>query len=85
MFLSTLNRTAASYVVAKLGAEYLLGMLPTGTHEWHKFIKPRELGALCRTAGLRLADTAGLAPDMLAGGFRITRNTRVNYIVMAMK
>lgn len=85
LFVSTLNRTAASYVVAKLGAEYLLSLLPSGTHEWRKFIKPRELGVLCRAAGLRLADSSGLVPDMLAGGFRISRSTRVNYIIMAMK
>ncbi|HET9148363.1 MAG TPA: bifunctional 2-polyprenyl-6-hydroxyphenol methylase/3-demethylubiquinol 3-O-methyltransferase UbiG [Acetobacteraceae bacterium] len=85
LFISTLNRTTASYVVAKLGAEYLTGMLPAGTHEWRRFIKPKELGVLCRAAGLRLADTAGLAPDLLAGGFRVTLSTRVNYIAMAVK
>jgi 2-polyprenyl-6-hydroxyphenyl methylase/3-demethylubiquinone-9 3-methyltransferase len=83
LFVSTLNRTAASYAVAKLGAEYMLGLLPTGTHEWRKFITPRELGTFCRAAGLRLADTSGLVPNMLAGGFRESRSMQVNYIAMA--
>ncbi len=84
LFLSTLNRTAASYGVAKLGAEYMLGLLPVGTHEWRKFITPRELGVFFRGAGLRLADASGLAPNLLAGGFRLTQNMQVNYIAMAM-
>jgi 2-polyprenyl-6-hydroxyphenyl methylase/3-demethylubiquinone-9 3-methyltransferase len=84
LFISTLNRTAASYAVAKLGAEYTLNLLPVGTHEWRKFITPQELGTFFREAGLRLADTSGLAPNMLAGGFRISRSLRVNYIAMGL-
>ncbi len=61
LFLSTLNRTPKSYAVAKLGAEYMLRLLPVGTHDWKRFITPVELGGLCRAAGLRLADTAGLS------------------------
>ena len=84
LFISTINRTAASYAVAKLGAEYVTGLLPVGTHEWRKFITPQELGVLFRGAGLRMADTAGLVPNMLAGGFRVSRTMQVNYIAMAM-
>jgi 2-polyprenyl-6-hydroxyphenyl methylase/3-demethylubiquinone-9 3-methyltransferase len=83
LFISTLNRTPASYLTAKLGAEYLLRLLPVGTHDWKKFVSPGALGALCRTAGLRLADTAGMSFSPLSGNFRISRNMAVNYIAMA--
>lgn len=84
LFVSTLNRTPQSYALAKLGAEYLLRLLPVGTHDWHKFITPAELAGLCREAGLRMADVAGMVPAPLAGGFRESRNTGVNYIAMAV-
>lgn len=83
LFVSTLNRTARSYVAAKLGAEYLLRWLPAGTHDWRRFVSPAELGVLLRGAGLRLADTAGLQPDPLRGGWRAGRDLAVNYIAMA--
>jgi hypothetical protein len=83
LFLSTLNRTPQSFLTAKLGAEYLLRLLPVGTHHWRQFITPAELGAHCRAAGLRLADTAGMRFSPLAGTFRIARDMSVNYIAMA--
>ena len=83
LFLSTLNRTPQSYLVAKFGAEYLLRLLPVGTHNWRQFITPAELGAHCRAAGLRLADTAGMSFSPLARQFRISRDTSINYIAMA--
>jgi 2-polyprenyl-6-hydroxyphenyl methylase/3-demethylubiquinone-9 3-methyltransferase len=83
LFLSTLNRTPQSYLVAKFGAEYLLRLLPAGTHNWRQFITPAELGALCRGKNLRLADTAGLSFSLLARKFRISRDTSINYIAMA--
>ena len=83
LFVSTLNRTPRSYAVAKLGAEFLLRLLPVGTHDWRKFITPGELATMCRASGLRFADVAGLVPAPLAGGFRESRNTSVNYIAMA--
>lgn len=83
LFLSTLNRTAASYAVAKLGAEYLLRLLPVGTHDWRKFIPPAELSRLCRAAGLKLTDTAGLSFAPRAGNFRISRDLSVNYLAAA--
>ncbi len=79
--LSTINRTARSLVVAKWGAEYLLRMLPTGTHNWRKFPTPAELAVAGRAAGLRLVDSAGMTFNPLAGGWRITRDLAVNYIV----
>ncbi len=83
LFFSTLNRTARSYVTAKLGAEFLLRLLPVGTHDWKQFITPAELGALCRASDLRLTDVAGLSFSPLLGSFRISRDTGVNYIAMA--
>ncbi len=82
LFISTLNRTGKSYLVAKFGAEYVLRLLPVGTHDWQRFITPGELGGLCRSAGLRFADVAGMS-FVPARGFQITRNLDINYIAMA--
>lgn len=78
--LSTLNRTPRAYAVAKLGAEYLLRWLPVGTHDWKLFLRPAELGALMRGAGLAVTEVAGLTPS-LRQGFRISRDVGVNYIM----
>ena len=83
LFLSTLNRTARAFVTAKLGAEYLLRMLPIGTHDWRQFITPAELAAAMREAGLLVTDSAGLLPNLGTGGWRTGRDLRVNYIVCA--
>jgi 2-polyprenyl-6-hydroxyphenyl methylase/3-demethylubiquinone-9 3-methyltransferase len=83
LFISTLNHTRRSYLTAKLGAEYVLRMLPVGTHDWKNFVPPVKLGAMCRMSGLRLADVAGISFDALKGGFRISRDLSVNYIAMA--
>ncbi|MCK8786656.1 bifunctional 2-polyprenyl-6-hydroxyphenol methylase/3-demethylubiquinol 3-O-methyltransferase UbiG [Roseomonas sp. NAR14] len=83
VFLSTLNRTPRSFLVAKLGAEYVLRWLPRGTHDWRMFVTPAELGAELRGAGLRVADIAGMTPDPLRGGWRAGRDLSVNYLVMA--
>ena len=85
LFVSTINRTARSLVTAKLGAEYVLRLLPVGTHDWRKFVTPAELAAFARAAGLRVADTAGMVPALLAGGWRIGRDLGVNYIAMAVR
>jgi 2-polyprenyl-6-hydroxyphenyl methylase/3-demethylubiquinone-9 3-methyltransferase len=82
VFLSTLNRTPRSFLMAKLGAEYLLRLLPVGTHDWRMFVRPAELGADLRAAGLRVADIAGLSMGV-GGSWRISRDVGVNYIVMA--
>jgi 2-polyprenyl-6-hydroxyphenyl methylase/3-demethylubiquinone-9 3-methyltransferase len=84
VFLSTLNRTPRSFLMAKLGAEYLLRLLPVGTHDWRMFVTPAELGAGLRGAGLRVADVAGMEMG-LSGAWRITRDTGVNYLIMAEK
>jgi 2-polyprenyl-6-hydroxyphenyl methylase/3-demethylubiquinone-9 3-methyltransferase len=83
LFLSTLNRTPRSFLTAKLGAEYVLRLLPIGTHDWRAFITPAELGGMLRAAGLRVADTAGLLMDPLTGRWRTGRDMGVNYMVEA--
>lgn len=83
LFVSTLNRTRRSWLTAILGAEYVLRMLPAGTHDWQRFLTPSELAAALREAGLRLSDVTGLAPDPLRGGWRPTRRLAVNYLAMA--
>jgi len=83
VFLSTLNRTPRAFLLAKLGAEYLLRWLPVGTHDWRMFVTPAELGAGLRAAGLRVTDIAGVTLDPLRGAFRISRDVSVNYLLAA--
>jgi len=83
LFLSTLNRTARSFLAAKLAAEYLLRWLPVGTHDWRRFITPAEMGALLRGASLRVADITGLVFDPLALRWQAGRDTGVNYLLEA--
>ncbi len=83
LFLSTISRTLAALAVAKIGAEYLLRLLPPGTHDWRRFIRPAELDRLLAQAGLRTAELAGLSYDPLRGTWRESRDLAVNYIVMA--
>jgi 2-polyprenyl-6-hydroxyphenyl methylase/3-demethylubiquinone-9 3-methyltransferase len=85
LFISTLNRTARSFLTAKIGAEYLLRLLPVGTHDWRQFMTPMELAAALRAVGLRATDTAGLSPALGTGGWRIGRDLRVNYIACATR
>ena len=81
LFVSTLNRTWRSLAVAKVGAEYVVRMLPRGTHDWQRFVKPEELAAMGRHAGLRLADVSGMSFGP-TGQWGATRDTAVNYIAM---
>jgi 2-polyprenyl-6-hydroxyphenyl methylase/3-demethylubiquinone-9 3-methyltransferase len=81
LFLSTLNRTRRSFLVAKLGAEYVLRLLAVGTHDWRRFIPPAELAGLLRDAGARVMDTAGLSPGL--SSWRVTRDLGVNYLLAA--
>jgi len=85
VFLSTLNRTARSFLMAKLGAEYLLRLLPIGTHDWRMFVTPGELGTGLRRAGLAVTDMAGMSLDTLSGRWRESRDLGVNYLMMAEK
>ena len=83
LFVSTLNRTPRAFLTAKLGAEYVLRLLPVGTHDFRRFVHPAELSAHLRAAGLRLSDLAGMVPDPLRGGWRTSRDVAVNYIALA--
>lgn len=85
LVMSTLNRTRRSWLVAKFGAEYVMRMLPVGTHDWKMFIPPAELAAMLRPAGLRVSQTAGLVHDPLSGSWRIGRDMRINYLIAAVR
>lgn len=80
VFFSTLNRTPVAYLVAVLGAEYLLGLLPRRTHDFTRFIRPSELDQWGRQAGLELQDLAGLQTDAAGGSVSLGADVRVNYI-----
>ena len=85
LVMSTLNRTRLSWAVAILGAEHLLRIIPRGTHEWRKFLKPHELAAALRRAGLQVADIAGMVPDPGSGWRLAPHRLAVNYILTAVK
>ncbi|WP_395664731.1 bifunctional 2-polyprenyl-6-hydroxyphenol methylase/3-demethylubiquinol 3-O-methyltransferase UbiG [Methylocella sp.] len=82
---ATLNRTAKSYVLAVVGAEYVLGWAPRGTHDWRKFVTPRELERAFARAGLTAFDETGVIFDPLAGSWRLGRDLAVNYMTAARK
>ncbi len=81
--LSTLNRTLRSLATAKIGAEYVLRLLPAGTHDWRRFVTPGELAHHAAGAGLRIVDIAGMVPSLpgQAERWRESRDLGVNYIV----
>ncbi|MBU0621923.1 MAG: bifunctional 2-polyprenyl-6-hydroxyphenol methylase/3-demethylubiquinol 3-O-methyltransferase UbiG [Gammaproteobacteria bacterium] len=81
VFLSTLNRNPKSYLFAIIGAEYLLNLLPRGTHDYARFIKPSELAQWCRDAGLNVADMTGMSYNPLDKTYALGRDTGVNYMV----
>jgi len=86
MICSTLNRTAKSFAMAIVGAEYVMGWLPKGTHEWAKFITPDELYALIRNAGLTPVDRKGFVFDKLSWGWSVSeRDLSVNYVTASVK
>ncbi len=85
MFLSTLNRTPAAFGAAILGAEYVMGLLPRGTHHYAQFLKPSELARLLRAEGLELEDVRGLGYNPLSRRAWLSRITAVNYILCARK
>ncbi len=85
VFFSTLNRNPKAYALAVLGAEYLLKMLPKGTHDYAKFIRPAELARWCRHAGLRLDELAGLSYNPLSKHYRLGQDVSVNYLAHTRK
>jgi 2-polyprenyl-6-hydroxyphenyl methylase / 3-demethylubiquinone-9 3-methyltransferase len=80
VIVSTLDRNPRSFAVAILGAEYIARILPRGTHEYLKFIRPSELARWGRAAGLELEDLAGLSYNPLTRAFRLSGDTKVNYL-----
>ena len=85
MVAATLNRTAKSFALAIVGAEYVLRWLPRGTHDWRKFIKPSELGRHFRAAGLRIDDMTGVVYNPLTDKWALSRDMDVNYMLFAVK
>ncbi|MBB3196661.1 bifunctional 2-polyprenyl-6-hydroxyphenol methylase/3-demethylubiquinol 3-O-methyltransferase UbiG [Roseateles terrae] len=81
VFLSTLNRNAKSFLMAIVGAEYVLRLLPAGTHEYGRFIKPSELGQMCRDAGLEPQGAKGLTFNPLTQRYKLGSDTDVNYLL----
>lgn len=85
MFVATLNRTLKSFAFAIIGAEYVLGWLPRGTHHWEKFITPEELDRYLAAAGLKRVDLTGVIYNPLTGAWTRSRDADVNYMVVADK
>ena len=85
LFLSTLNRTPLAFGAAIVGAEYALNLLPRGTHHYAQFIRPSELAAALRAAGLELEDISGIAYNPYTRRARIMKSTQVNYLACARK
>lgn len=85
LVLSTLNRTPQAFGLAILGAEYLLRMLPRGTHSWRKFRKPSELAAPLRASGLGITDVSGVAYSPLTGTWVLSPSLAVNYLLTAAR
>jgi 2-polyprenyl-6-hydroxyphenyl methylase/3-demethylubiquinone-9 3-methyltransferase len=85
VFFSTINRNLKSYVLAVIGAEYVLKLLPRGTHEYARFIKPSELAAACREAGLEVKGVTGMTYNPFTKAYALGGDTDVNYILHAAR
>ncbi len=85
MFVATINRTFKSFGLAIIGAEYILGWLPRGTHQWENFITPAELQAYLDAAGLKPIETVGVVFNPLTGSWQRSRDTDVNYMTLATR
>ena len=85
MFLSTLNRNPRSFVTAILGAEYIFNVLPKGTHEWNKFIKPSELEKYMRQAGVKLKESKGMFYNPIFHSANLNNDLGVNYMMHGLK
>jgi 2-polyprenyl-6-hydroxyphenyl methylase/3-demethylubiquinone-9 3-methyltransferase len=81
LFFATINRNPKSYLFAVLGAEYVLKLLPRGTHDYEKFIKPSELAAMCRQTGLAIRGVVGMTYNPFTRVYALGRDTDVNYIL----
>jgi 2-polyprenyl-6-hydroxyphenyl methylase/3-demethylubiquinone-9 3-methyltransferase len=85
VFFSTINRNAKAYLLAVIGAEYVLRMLPKGTHDYSRFIKPSELDRWCRHAGLEIRQIVGLTYNPFTKTYGLGQDTDVNYLVHTVR
>jgi len=85
VFFSTLNRNPKSFLLAVVGAEYILNMLPKGTHDYKKFIRPSELAAWVRQSGLAMGSMTGMSYNPITKTYKLGRDTDVNYLVQTLK
>jgi len=85
VFFSTLNRNPKSFLMAVVGAEYIMNMLPKGTHDYKKFIRPSELAAWSRQTGLKVGELVGMTYNPITKTYKLGRNTDVNYLVQTNK
>ncbi len=85
MFIATLNKTLKSYVFAIIGAEYILKWLPIGTHDWNKFLTPRDLISICKNNSLNLNDLIGVKFDILKNEWIVSEDSSVNYLAQFSK
>ena len=85
VFFSTISRNPRAFLFAIVGAEYVLGLLPRGTHEYARFIRPSELAAHCRAAGLEPADLTGMTYNPFTKAYALGRDVGVNYLVGCRK
>lgn len=85
VFFSTLNRNPKSFLLAVVGAEYVLNMLPKGTHDYKKFIRPSELARWAREAGLSVGELTGMSYNPITKTYKLGRDTDVNYLMQTSK
>jgi 2-polyprenyl-6-hydroxyphenyl methylase/3-demethylubiquinone-9 3-methyltransferase len=85
VFFSTLNRNPKSFLLAIVGAEYVLGMLPRGTHEYAKMIRPSELAGYCRLSDLHVLESKGMSYNPLTKRYWLNTDTSVNYLLATKK
>ena len=85
MFTATLNRTFTSYIKAIIGAEYILRWLPIGTHDWNKFLKPKEVEKMISNLNFSILETKGLAFNPFTQKWKRSNDLSVNYIVTSVK
>ena len=85
VFFSTINRNPKAFMLAIVGAEYLLNLLPRGTHEYDKFLRPSELAGFCRAGGLELQHSRGLEYNPLTRRYWMSGDTSVNYLISTRK
>lgn len=85
LFFSTINRNPKAYLLAIIGAEYVMNMLPKGTHDFEKFIRPSEMEQWCRQAGLEVQNLTGMSYNPLTRRYSPTKNVDVNYMLHAIR